>query len=219
MAVSEDFRSMLEKLLQVKFEYLPNVYDSKVFTYTERKTSSSEPFQFIHVAHINARKNQQRLLKAFELAFKGNKNVMLKIIGAGAASSHFANIIEQHELKDQVQVFDSLSSIAIKQHFEGADAFVLSSDYETFGVSLIEAMACGLPAISTRCGGPQSIITEPALGILTDLEPEALAEAMIKMHANIGGYDRKLIADDVYSKYSFEAIGTSLMKIYDRCER
>ena len=58
----------------------------------------------------------------------------------------------------------------VKFEMQQADCFVLSSYHETFGVVLIEAMSCGLPVLSTKSGGPESIIKSSKLGKLCDLK-------------------------------------------------
>ena len=52
--------------------------------------------------------------------------------------------------------------------YQEADVFILNSIQETFGCVIIEALSCGVPVISTRCGGPEYIIT-PETGILIDI--------------------------------------------------
>ena len=64
-----------------------------------------------------------------------------------------------------------------------ADCFVLSSFYETFGVVLIEAMSCGIPVLSTRSGGPETIIKSNDYGYLCELNelPEFMEKIALKL--------------------------------------
>ena len=78
--------------------------------------------------------------------------------------------------------------------------FVSTSKVETFGVVLIEAMSCGLPVLSTKSGGPESIIKNSMLGILcdlNDLEKEMLK--IVKSNYN-SDYIRKYIVDNFSEK-------------------
>lgn len=57
--------------------------------------------------------------------------------------------------------------------YQGAELFVLSSNQEGLGISVLEAMACGTPVVSTRCGGPESVLTEGHTGFLVPLNDDA----------------------------------------------
>lgn len=62
--------------------------------------------------------------------------------------------------------------------FEGIDVFCLSSRSETFSITLLEAMAHGVPSVATRCGGPTEIIADGVTGLLADIDAEAIANAL-----------------------------------------
>ena len=92
-----------------------------------------------------------------------------------------------------------------------ADCFVLSSYHETFGVVLIEAMSCGLPVLSTKSGGPESIIKNSSLGIICDLKD--LDKEMLKIiKSNFNSdYIRKYIIDN----FSEKIISQQIIEVYN----
>ena len=85
------------------------------------------------------------------------------------------------------------------------DVFVLSSLHETFGVVVGEAMACGKPVISTRCGGPEFIVNEEN-GVLVDVaNAQALAGAMEDFIADRVSFDPQTVRASVVNRFSPEA--------------
>ncbi|MCU0383356.1 MAG: glycosyltransferase [Cyclobacteriaceae bacterium] len=216
IAVSEDFRIFLEKKFNKSFVYIPNVYNNTIFKLPIQNNVTSD-FTFIHVAHISPIKNQKRLLSAFQIAFHNRKDVKLIIIGSGSDKPGFKQLIKSFSIKDQVITLGSLSAEDVYKNLCLANCFVLSSDKETFGVSIIEALACGLPIISTKCGGPESILKDKNLGLLTEQTSEAMAEAMQTMVLNFKNYNKEVIASFAKDNFSYETIGAKLTKIYEQC--
>ena len=81
------------------------------------------------------------------------------------------------------------------------DALVLSSEVETFGVVLVEAMSAGLPVIATKCGGPESIVL-PETGILVESNNKnKLYTAMKYMIEKYDDYDPKKIREIALKTY------------------
>jgi glycosyltransferase involved in cell wall biosynthesis len=81
---------------------------------------------------------------------------------------------------------------------------VLPSEVETFGLALVEAMACGLPVIATRCGGPEDIVTDET-GILIPVNDEpALYRAMATMLQSCDKYDAQQIRRYALEKFGAE---------------
>ncbi len=58
------------------------------------------------------------------------------------------------------------------------DVFVLPSHQEGLCISALEAMACGVPVVSTRCGGPEEFVIDGESGLLVDNDPEQMAHAI-----------------------------------------
>ena len=92
-----------------------------------------------------------------------------------------------------------------------ADCFVLSSFHETFGVVLIEAMSCGTPVLSTKCGGPESIVTNDEVGILSDFD--SFGENMALIYSK--KYNPDTIRKYAVDHFSESVIAEKLTKIYN----
>lgn len=97
---------------------------------------------------------------------------------------------------------------------QAASAYLLSSLNETFGVVIIEAMSCGLPVVSTRCVGPETIIRNESQGLLTDFSVEAFADAMWQLYAHPEKYAAAELRQYVEDTYSERAIAQKLTGVY-----
>jgi len=89
------------------------------------------------------------------------------------------------EIQKKVNFLGLISNDHVHAEMKSADAFVLSSHYETFGVVLIEALACGKPIIATSCGGPECIVNKKNGLLITPRDIEKLVLAMKTIEKNI----------------------------------
>ena len=102
----------------------------------------------------------------------------------------------------------------IRDAYHKAHFSILPSLSEGFGLSIIEANACGLPVISTYSGGPESII-DIKNGIL--VEPgnsKALSKAIEEMILSLTNINRSSIREHIKSKFSAEARKRSILNVY-----
>jgi glycosyltransferase involved in cell wall biosynthesis len=132
----------------------------------------------VAMGRLTYQKNFEMLLSAFAKIADRHPQWQLLIIGEGELRKKLENLRGELNLQDRVLLPGALKNPfpVLKQ----AKFFVLSSHYEGFGNVLIEALACGLPVISTNCpSGPSEIVRDEIDGILIDNENiHALTEAM-----------------------------------------
>lgn len=136
---------------------IPNPIDiNKVLDSPEDKDIYDKRyFNFISVGRLNRDKNHELLIRS--LAQTENKSVRLYIFGSGELHKFLEALII--ELQLQNQVFLKGFTKKIFTYLKGADAFLFGSNHEGFPNVLIEAMACGLPIITTNCqSGPAEIM-------------------------------------------------------------
>lgn len=140
----------------------------------------------------------------------------LLVIGAGKRLPQLQQLADTLRISKHIQFCGKKNKQEIVQIYRTCDIYVSASRSETFGVAITEALACGLPAISTDCGGPRDIIT-PVNGLLVPTEnPAALAEAIQKMSASFSRYDRQAIADDCQARFSPQVIARQLTDIFQQ---
>jgi glycosyltransferase involved in cell wall biosynthesis len=212
--VSTSFKKILESRLGLRFEVLPNMVDNIFFAERDIYFVSTK-FTFLTIASLDSNKNQELLLRAFAAAFKG-QDVSLRIGGNGPLLAQLMKLSSGLGLFDQVIFLGSISRDDVVCEMQRANCFILPSNYETFGVVLIEALASGLPLIATRCGGPEDIINS-GNGILVDVgSVEQLASAMCYVKNNISKYNQDTLRNEASSLYSANAFVKKATDFYER---
>lgn len=127
------------------------------FFHIERKPVAGE---IITCGRLEAQKNHKLLIDAFAEAIKEHPYARLKIYGEGSLRDVLQEQINKLGLQDKAFLMGATNDVA--KALQTADLFVLSSDYEGMPNALMEAMAAGVPCISTDCpcGGPRELFRE-----------------------------------------------------------
>ena len=92
---------------------------------------------------------------------------------------------------------------------------VSSSDFETFGITLIEAMACGKPVVATRSGGPEFFVDDKNGLLVPTGDRDALALALTRIRETHSSYDPESISKRCASRFGHDAILTRIERIYE----
>ncbi len=122
-------------------------------------------FRIIAVGRLNHQKGFDKLIDAFSLISEKYPLWHIDIFGQGELYEVLCSQIEKYSLKDRIIIRQPTPNIY--EEYLNSDFYVLSSNFEGFGLVIIEAMACGLPVVSFDCPyGPDEIITNNKDGIL-----------------------------------------------------
>ena len=160
-------------------------------------------FSFLSVGGPSHEKGTDVLLQALA---KMAPDVTLRVVGSGPQRSVFQQMAASLGVAERVMWLGSVPRSDMPDVYRNADAFVLPSRTETFGVSLIEALAHGKPLISTRCGGPQDIVN-PGNGLLVPVDDvAALARAMELVVRASKAYNADLLRADFLARFSTSAV-------------
>lgn len=122
--------------------------------------------EIVNVGRLHKQKNQEMLIRAFSKISDKYPEYKLIIYGEGSERSNLEDVIKELNLMDRVIMPGSYSNVLDK--IKTASLFAFSSDFEGMPNALIEAMALGLPVISTDCpcGGPKELINNGINGLL-----------------------------------------------------
>lgn len=213
-AVSSSFNKILEKYTKTNIDLLSNIVDNFFFQKKIQKKISND-FIFLHIASLDKNKNQELLIRSFEKIVKLNDKIYLNIAGDGYMRNFLESLVKKLDIEKQVNFLGRISQERVREEMINSDCFVLSSNFETFGVVLIEALACGLPLIATKCAGPEDIVNKQN-GILIDVENQRqLEDAMITMYKNAHNYDKEKLRNDVKDRFGEKAFIKNAMKYYE----
>jgi D-inositol-3-phosphate glycosyltransferase len=104
------------------------------------------------------------------------------VVAGSPPAGRDAERLDDLHLRQHVDLTGPVSLERLRSLYAGARAFVVSSDEEGLCVAAIEAMACGVPVVSTRCGGPESFVVPGQTGYLVERrDPAALANALFEV--------------------------------------
>ena len=177
----------------------------------------SGKFRFLHVSCFDEKaKNIQGMLRAVRRVTEERQDFELVVVGTGMDYQIDVEYAKSLNFPEGIVHFvGEQTPYEVAQWMQQSDAFVLFSRYETFAIVLSEAMAAGLPFISTNTAGIAEELPREC-GILVPSENEdALAKAILQMIAASSIYDTNVIRAHG-TKYVHDQVGKQLSDLYQR---
>ena len=214
IAISHELKKKMESSFTNKqVTVVPEFIDTRKFSIGLQKHSG---FNFIAVGDLIPRKGFDVLIRAYKLFVEqGFKQTSLTILGDGKEEQKLSGLAASLQIGNQVRFPGRCSQEEVADYLKQSDVFVMSSKVETFGIVVIEAMASGLPVISTKCYGPLDIVNE-SNGILIPIDDiEEMKNAMVYMYQNRNQYDKLEIRNHVLENFSNEVITKRLIGFYE----
>jgi glycosyltransferase involved in cell wall biosynthesis len=215
-----DYVRTLNAGRQVDVRLLPPGVDAERFHPRPPDRSSADPFVLCVGRFSDPRKNIGLLLDAYALVpDRIRSRARLVFAGSPPPAQAFLDRAQHLGLRDRIDVIDRPDGATLLRLYQDARVFALSSDEEGFGMVLLEAMACGVPVVSTRSGGPEGIITDGEDGYLVPRNDAAALGARLTellendtLAAGMGGHARRTIEQ----RYDERVVGQSFVEIWQR---
>jgi glycosyltransferase involved in cell wall biosynthesis len=213
MPVSRRLQNALESAgLEARYEIVPNVVDLDSFSPAPHPPRPVK--RLIAVTRMTEIKGVPDLLEALRLLKARRQDWTCDLIGGGERGDDYRALASQLGL-DQAVFHGELRRPEVAAALREADLFVLASRIETFSVATVEAMACGLPAVVTACGGPEELVGPEAGVIVPKENPAALAEALDRTLSNLDRFHPEEIASTVAGRFGADTVGRRLLAVYE----
>ena len=209
--------------LKQKVRTIHNFVDTGFFQLKYQKEANpsgndpGRPFRLLTVANLRYTKGIDTLIDAINL-ISDKVALNLTVIGRLNDEPEFKKSIftkiRSLDLR-QVNFIGPKNRTEVLEWLHRSDGFVLPSRREAFGISLIEAMACGLPVVSTLSGGPEAILSDE-WGFLVDPEdPQQLADAIHKM-TQLDSFDARSQHRYIEENFGKERYVKEYTELYDQ---
>lgn len=145
------------------------------------KDHNGNRHRILSVGRLHEQKGYDLLINAFALIADQCPGWKIDIYGDGPEKEKLLSLIKQKNLTERIII--NVSTSAIYEEYQQSDFYVLSSRYEGYPLSLIEAMSCGIPCVAFRCKyGPEDAIKDGINGLLVEKgNVEDLANKMLWM--------------------------------------
>jgi len=126
------------------------------------------------------RKNIELFVRTIARCRELNKDITSVVVG-GEPSPSILNLVESLGLKNSVEFVRYVKHSKLVSLLQTLDVFVIPSHQEGLCIAALEAMACGCPVISTRCGGPEEFVHDGETGYLVDSDSNAMADKILEV--------------------------------------
>lgn len=193
-----------------KLRLAPLGVDTQQFNYQLLITNNQNP-TLIQAASLIPVKDQTLLLRTLALAKKEIPHIKLNLVGSGPLQNQLAELANQLNLSQNITWHGHIPYPKMSRLFQQSHLYLQSSQHESQGMAVLEAMACGLPVLGTPVGVARSLACRPA-----NSSPEILAQQISdilgdeSLYLNLSRQARQTVEE----KYSLPATTNNFINIY-----
>ena len=218
VALNEEVRSSICREYALPPSAVPvvgNGIDLDAFRGPQRRGLRGAGARLLCVARLAPAKNHALLLQTVARLRESGRDVSLTLVGDGPLRGRLEELARELGISERVRFAGRRTDTPA--FYRDCDLFVLLSDYEGMPMSIIEAMASGLPVVATRAGGVGELVDDGVSGALVEADAAAAAEAIAAICDDPALYAR-LSAGAVRtsSRYSATAMMEKYVGLYDR---
>jgi glycosyltransferase involved in cell wall biosynthesis len=219
---SSQYESFVSRNLQYlggSIRRMPATVDLALFHPTEREKTRAElgldarePIA-IFVGRIEEPKGLDFVLRSMASLERRGRGLRMLVVGEGSHRTALESLTERLRLRDRVLFLGHKPRVEIPRYLSASDVFVSGTLREAVSMALLEAFACGVPAVVTDGGGAHELIVDGRNGyVVTDRDPDWFGDRVLEVAAARGAMDEG--CRRVAARYSAHAIGCELLETF-----
>lgn len=224
VAISDICRDSVARLYHLEAGSVPCIYNGIDIDRFQNPGKRMQPergkIRFVSVGRLSIQKNYPLLLRTATRTHKQWPGTEFFVLGDGEQRDSLTEQIAAQDAGGYIHLLGNVSDVP--SHLWNADAFLMTSDYEGLPMTVLEAMAAGLPIISTKAGGIADVVEDGQNGILVECGDKAgLVDAVDKL-CRSPELCRKYSAASIElsRQYSMERMAQQYLSLYtDKTEK
>jgi glycosyltransferase involved in cell wall biosynthesis len=226
ICVSDSLKTSLREMgVRTNCEVIPNGVDTGLFAPGDRTAACErlgldpERPRLLYVGNFVKVKGIDYLISAMPAVLEKYPDCELILLGAErgqTAVKEYQARIDAAGIGDSVKIEFRIPHDELPARMQSSDILVLPSVKEGFGLVAAEALACGIPVVATRSGGPESIVKDGQGFLVSPCDHEALGEGILRALGGDGLLNSAALADSVRARFSIEAVCERIAGVYDR---
>lgn len=198
ISVSEACSDELKRYYNInKSKVIYNGVDTNFFKPDDTKANIHEPY-VLYAGRLSPEKGLFDLIDSIKIVSKTCPDIKLIIIGKGPMERTLRNKVRALELSENIKFLGSLNHDDLLDYYQSASIYVLPSYFEGLATTLLEALACGVPIITTNIPANSEAVIDSINGFLVPpKKPKILAESILallsdtKLRKKMGNNSRK----------------------------
>ena len=194
---------------------IPNGIDTQKFHPAQQKERKG-PIRLITVGRLITRKRTGLLIEAIDCARKMGLDARLSIAGHGNLLRQLQALAKRLNLTDRVSFLERVPADEMPELYRRNDIFLMCSTHEGMSNAMLEAMASGLPIVTTRCEGVEELISDNGI-VVERAEPEDFAGAIRSLGEDEVRFEEfSRVAVEKARLFSWKAVAEKYLACYER---
>jgi len=216
IAVSNAATEQLKKIVGISnAKVIYNGVDIKKYNPDLPKPFKMGTPQLLFVGNLYPTKNVKFIVKSMKKILEDFPKAHLQIVGGGTEFENIKSQINKYNLEKQIELVGRVSNEELPLRCSSCDIYMSASKFETFGLPIIESMACGKPAILSNIPPHKELVEKSNAGILFENnDVPSMKEGIKQIISNYETYSNN--SRKFAEKYDWLEIAKNVSKIYEQ---
>jgi len=200
------------KKINKECDVLPNLIDTEIF---KKERTKIKDLNIVTLSALREGKRIDDVMAALKIIIEKNKeiNAKLTVIGDGLLEEYYKKRCLELGMNDYVTFVGRKTKEEAADILNQNNILVIASEFETFAIPGLEALASGLPVVSTKCHGPEEYIDEKSGKLVEVGNIEEMAQAILDVYNNLDKYDVNYLRS-IADRYGAKSVTDKAIKLY-----